>query len=171
MYSDSVLFPFLFSHTYYSSLSLMLRMHKLHSPIFFMDSKGKIVTDAHITMYSVLFPSLFSHTYRVEINDWPKLWPYIWYNLCSRHHFSVTKDFLDMIHLCFNPKMVIYLIMADLEELFIKAQISEIIIHYGKLGSATTVWKWFRNHYPNISTAGSHQSGHSRGSFKGSQTQ
>ena len=55
-----------------------------------------------------------------------------------------------MIHLCFNPKMVIYLIMADLEELFIKTQISEIIIHYGKLGSATTMWTWFRNHYPNI---------------------
>ena len=55
-----------------------------------------------------------------------------------------------MIHLCFNPKMVIYLIMADLEELFIKTQISEIIIHNGKLGSATTVWRWFRNHYPNI---------------------
>ena len=40
--------------------------------------------------------------------------------------------------------------MADLEELFIKTQISEIIIHQGKLGSATTVWKWFRNHNPNI---------------------
>ena len=46
--------------------------------------------------------------------------------------------------------MVIYLIMADLEELFTKAQISEIIINYGKLGSATTMWRWFRNHYPNI---------------------
>ena len=42
----------------------------------------------------------------MEINDWPKLWPYIWYNLCSRHHFSVTKGFLDMIHLCFNPRKV-----------------------------------------------------------------
>ena len=29
-------------------------------------------------------------------------------------------------------------------------QYSEIIIHNGKLGSATTVWRWFRNHYPNI---------------------
>ena len=28
-----------------------------------MDSMGKIVTDAHLTMYSVLFPSLLSHTY------------------------------------------------------------------------------------------------------------
>ena len=46
--------------------------------------------------------------------------------------------------------MVIYLIMADLEELFIKAQISEIIIHYGKLGSTTTMWRWFRNQNPNI---------------------
>ena len=54
-----------------------------------------------------------------------------------------------MIHLCFNPKMVIYLIMADLEELFLKAQISEIIIHYGNYG-ATTMWRGFRNHYPNI---------------------
>ena len=42
----------------------------------------------------------------MEINDWPKLWPYIWHNLCSRHHFSVTKGFLDMIHLCFNPRKV-----------------------------------------------------------------
>ena len=31
----SVLFPSLFSHTYYSSLSL-LRMHKLHSPILYL---------------------------------------------------------------------------------------------------------------------------------------
>ena len=31
-----------------------------------------------------------------------------------------------------------------------KTQISEIIINYGKLGSVTTMRKWFRNHYPNI---------------------
>ena len=40
--------------------------------------------------------------------------------------------------------------MAEPEELFTKAQKSEIIFQYSKLGSATFVWRRFRNHYPNI---------------------
>ena len=40
--------------------------------------------------------------------------------------------------------------MADPEELFNPAQRSEIILQYGKLGSATLVRRWFRKHYPNI---------------------
>ena len=51
-----------------------------------------------------------------------------------------------MIHLCLNPNQDGNLS----EELFTKAQISEIIINNGKIGSATTMWRWFKNHYPNI---------------------
>ena len=41
-------------------------------------------------------------------------------------------------------------IVAEPEELLTKAQKSEIILQYGKLSSATSVRRWFRNHYPNI---------------------
>ena len=40
--------------------------------------------------------------------------------------------------------------MAEPEELFTKAQKSEIILQYGKLGSATFMRRWFRNQYPDI---------------------
>ncbi len=40
--------------------------------------------------------------------------------------------------------------MAEPEELFTKAQKAEIILQYGKTGSATSVRRWFRNHYPKI---------------------
>ena len=74
-----------------------------------------------------------SVNYRVGINDWPKLWPYIWYNLCSRHHFSVTKGFLDMIHLCFNPRKVNFSDYGWARGAVSKTQKSEIILQYGKL--------------------------------------
>ena len=41
-------------------------------------------------------------------------------------------------------------IMCDAERLFTKAQKSQIILQYGKLGSATLVRRWFRKQYPNI---------------------
>ena len=88
--------------------------------------------------------------YRVEINDWPKLWPYIWNNLFSWHHFSVTKGFLDMIHLYFNPRKVNFSDYGWARGAVSKTQKSEIILQYGKLGSPTSMRRWFRNHYPNI---------------------
>ena len=41
--------------------------------------------------------------------------------------------------------------MVQPEELFTTAQQSEIFLQYGKLGSATLVWRWFRKQYPEIS--------------------
>ena len=92
-------------------------------------------------LHNITFVTFFL---KASLNDWPKLWPYIWHNLCSRHHFLVTKVFLVMIHLCFNPRK------------------------YGKLGSATSVRRWFRNQYPDIQNSRIRIS--SRGSFKGSKT-
>ena len=40
--------------------------------------------------------------------------------------------------------------MADPEKLFTKAQKAEIILQYGKTGSATSVRRWFRKQYPEI---------------------
>ena len=49
-----------------------------------------------------------------------------------------------------TPGRLIFHIMAEPEELFTKAQKSEIILQYSKLGSATSVRRWSRNHYPNF---------------------
>ena len=79
-------------------------------------------------------PKYLGHpVYRVMINDWPKLWPYIWNNLCSRHHFSVTKGYLDMIHLCFNPRKVNFLDYGWARGALCKGQKSGIILQYSKL--------------------------------------
>ena len=95
------------------------------------------------------------YNYRVEINDWPKLRPYIWHNLCSRHHFSVTKGFLeDMIHLCFNPRKVNFSDFGWARGAVYKGTNSKIILQYDKLGSATSERRWFRNQYPASWTAG-----------------
>ena len=61
-------------------------------PVFFLSSSR---------ILSVLFPS-----YRVGTDKWNNVGAYIWNNLCSRHHFSVTNGLLDIIHLCFNPRKV-----------------------------------------------------------------
>ena len=55
----SVLFPFLLSHTYYSSLSL-LRMHKLHSPIFYLPP---LVLQMHNFFFLPESPLPYCYTY------------------------------------------------------------------------------------------------------------
>ena len=55
----SVLFPSLFSHTYYSSLSL-LQMHKLHSPILYLSLLLLRMHNLHSPIYVIflgVFPS------------------------------------------------------------------------------------------------------------------
>ena len=50
-----------------------------------------------------------------------------------------------------TPGRFIFQIMAQPEELFTTAQQSEIILQYGKLGSTTSVQRWFITQYPEIS--------------------
>ena len=69
---------------------------------------------------------------------------------------------------------MIFQIMADPEELFTKAQKSEIILQYGYLGSLAAQLPCRDGSGINIlrsRTAGSQQSWNSRGSFKGLKTQ
>ena len=48
------------------------------------------------------------------------------------------------------PDLISFQIMAGPESLFTEAQLKEIILQYGKLGSATLVQRWFRKQYPDI---------------------
>ena len=61
--------------------------------------------------------------------------------------------------------------MSDVEDLFTKAQKAQIILQYGKLGSATRVRRWFRKEYKTIPNSKIPKVGRFLGSLKSSRRQ